>query len=291
MARKIILILILALIVPQVALAAWWNPLSWFDGWSFFKKNDSKKEILENRVKELEQKLEESSQTSQLSAPSIQSITETREPKSVEISAKRTTKQLNSIVPPPVNNTLSLEVEYKNLVIDYKKFESEVTLALDQLKPSRLSSPLQARRYEYVQGFLGELSYQVRMLRALTENQKVLSTLNSYSGKLMQLKGGYKGTLLDFEDELSAYFSAQQIETADSQEEDNYSDVDKQNKLNAINLQIANLNAKYVDDLKGCSGRGLTDVQRNACENNFTKIYTNDYNTLKAEYQQVLYSN
>jgi len=51
-------VLISVFIIPQIALAAWWNPLSWFNNWSFFKK-EKDTVALEIRIKELEQKLEE----------------------------------------------------------------------------------------------------------------------------------------------------------------------------------------------------------------------------------------
>ena len=51
--KRLISVLILTLIIPQVAFAAWWNPFSW----KVFKTTDPKTQILENRVKELEDKL------------------------------------------------------------------------------------------------------------------------------------------------------------------------------------------------------------------------------------------
>jgi hypothetical protein len=52
-----ILVLLLAIAIPQVVFASWWNPLSWFDNWSFFNRANSKTQVLENRIKELEEKL------------------------------------------------------------------------------------------------------------------------------------------------------------------------------------------------------------------------------------------
>lgn len=45
-------------LAPSVALASWWNPFSWFNGWSFQKSNQETK-ILEERIQELEAKLNE----------------------------------------------------------------------------------------------------------------------------------------------------------------------------------------------------------------------------------------
>jgi hypothetical protein len=55
--KKILSVAILALIIPQIAFAAWWNPLDWFNGWSFLHRTDTNTQALENRVAELESKL------------------------------------------------------------------------------------------------------------------------------------------------------------------------------------------------------------------------------------------
>jgi len=58
--KKYIVVGLIFLIVPQLALAAWWNPLSWFNSWLFSKPapvQEVKTQALENRVKELEQKI------------------------------------------------------------------------------------------------------------------------------------------------------------------------------------------------------------------------------------------
>lgn len=58
MKKIIIPILIVVLVTPNFALASWWNPLDWFNNWHFSNKTDDKTEILEQRIKELENKLE-----------------------------------------------------------------------------------------------------------------------------------------------------------------------------------------------------------------------------------------
>jgi hypothetical protein len=66
----------------------------------------------------------------------------------------------------------------------------------------------------------------------------------------------------------------------------------KQAELNAINLEIANLNAKYAQDIKNCSsGIGQTTSFVYACENQVTRTYNNDYNALSAKFQQIKYGN
>ena len=57
--KRLIPLFLVVFLIPQVALAAWWNPFSW----GIFKKIDPQTQVLEDRVKELEKKLEEVSAT------------------------------------------------------------------------------------------------------------------------------------------------------------------------------------------------------------------------------------
>lgn len=56
MNKYLIVLVVSALIVPQVALASWWNPLSW-SIWNIFQKTDTKTQELENHTNELQGKL------------------------------------------------------------------------------------------------------------------------------------------------------------------------------------------------------------------------------------------
>lgn len=53
MKKLLLATLVLSLIIPQVTFAAWWNPFTW----KIFNRVDTKTEVLEQRIKELEDKL------------------------------------------------------------------------------------------------------------------------------------------------------------------------------------------------------------------------------------------
>lgn len=55
-----VLLVVIILIIPQITLAAWWNPLTWFNNWGFiFNKTNNQTQILEKRIEEeLERKLD-----------------------------------------------------------------------------------------------------------------------------------------------------------------------------------------------------------------------------------------
>jgi hypothetical protein len=59
MKKTLIPLILLALIVPQIALASWWNPFSW----SIFHRTETKTEVLEKKIQELEAKLSTASPT------------------------------------------------------------------------------------------------------------------------------------------------------------------------------------------------------------------------------------
>jgi len=60
--KLVFMFLFISLILPNFALASWWNPFSWFNNWNFISRQN-KTEILEKRIQELENKLGESTST------------------------------------------------------------------------------------------------------------------------------------------------------------------------------------------------------------------------------------
>ena len=72
--KYLVLVLVVGVVIPNLVFAAWWNPLSWFNNWGFLRSSDTKTEMLENRVKELEKKLETASTTSNIEKTESNSI-------------------------------------------------------------------------------------------------------------------------------------------------------------------------------------------------------------------------
>ncbi len=70
--KKILPLLVLIIIIPQIAFAAWWNPLSWFGGWSFFHRNNNETEILNENIGK--SALNEATSTSATTTPTVESI-------------------------------------------------------------------------------------------------------------------------------------------------------------------------------------------------------------------------
>lgn len=91
--RTLILVLLLIL-VPQIVLAAWWNPFSWFNNWDFFRGTDSNTQVLEDRIQELEKKLDDVATSTAIAPstePEIKTIVEER---IVYVPTKDTTEEI-----------------------------------------------------------------------------------------------------------------------------------------------------------------------------------------------------
>jgi len=98
--RKLLFTFIIgAIIIPQFVLAAWWNPFSW----KFFKKTDTKTKILENRVKELENKLD--SVVNATTSPSTPEF-----PKIVAVATTSTKVEVKSTTKPKVVKIQTVKV-------------------------------------------------------------------------------------------------------------------------------------------------------------------------------------
>ncbi len=126
--KIVITLLIVSFIVPQVALASWWNPLSWNIWGGIFHKTDSKTQILENRVKELENKLnsQPTSTTTKTDNTKQSVITKQTEPKSENNINKPTTETTKT-----TNNTqaTTMKLSVYNSYIDsaIKAYQENIT--------------------------------------------------------------------------------------------------------------------------------------------------------------------
>ena len=65
MKKNILIIMLVIFIAPSVALASWWNPISWFNNWSFKKVPTTPQVQIntqqnsDNKINELQKQVEE----------------------------------------------------------------------------------------------------------------------------------------------------------------------------------------------------------------------------------------
>jgi len=98
--------------------AAWWNPLSWFDNWSFFKK-DVQVEVLEDKVQELEQKLEANNTATNSEQKNENESKQEAEPLQQQESSPVT----NSIAPTPTQTTAVPQTESSSQIQEVSRPE------------------------------------------------------------------------------------------------------------------------------------------------------------------------
>jgi hypothetical protein len=96
-------LILTTLIIPSVAFASWWNPISWFNGWSFSNNSDDKTQALEKRIADLENKINSNASTT---APVISTSTVTTATTSV-------TNKVTKKTTVPVDNSVNIQAQVK----------------------------------------------------------------------------------------------------------------------------------------------------------------------------------
>ena len=118
-------LIILTLLIPQVSFAAWWNPISWFSGWSFRDKNEaSKTEVLEKQINELQSKIsamESNFATSSVATTTVRSATSSSE--AIRVNTPRKIEVKVAPVLPLAQDVVSNVVPVK----DYEKIYSDIS--------------------------------------------------------------------------------------------------------------------------------------------------------------------
>lgn len=109
MKKYFLMITVIALIIPSFTLASWWNPISWFNNWTFTKEPNKGIELLENKIKELENKIENMKIASSTTQTNIATPTIL-----IDKVVPSSTPAVKSSVKPVIKNSVS---NYSNKVI------------------------------------------------------------------------------------------------------------------------------------------------------------------------------
>lgn len=220
MKKFIISAVAVALIVPQVAMAAWWNPISWF------RKQPTKTTAQESPVK-----------TATSTASEIENLQK-------RIDDLR--KQQPVVVPVTATSVIKKKTEKPVLSAD----NSETIK--DQVQ-AQVEATLKAR-----------MEQDALVAKQKADEQMRIDLANAQLAKQIADQAELN--------RIQAYQA-------------------KQEKLNAINKQIADLNAKYVVDFAKAGQSGSTVSFAEGEQRKVTNQYNIDYATLMAQYQQIQYSN
>jgi|GEM_PF-2449245 len=241
--KKFLSILVLVVLVtPQVAMAAWWNPFSW----SVFQKKETNVQQLESRIKDLEKKLEETS--------GKKSATTTSEVSSMKVD-KPVVKKAEKAVPVPV----SVEKE---------------------------AAPAAPKTFVLPNGAVVDGAGNV--VGAAPEQPTQSSVKDDkFTGENYFRENKTCAGLKDVNVNQHSFCVSYALNGASSME-------DKPSRLNAVNLKIANLNAKYAKEAASLTQANNPYVDSFSLQERkhvLYKKYSDDYNILMAEYQQIQYAN
>lgn len=114
--------LLLVFFVPNVVLAAWWNPATWFNGWKF-NKNKQSTEVLEDRIRNLEKQLQEGS----VATDAVENSSDS----DAESSSKADIKLVEPKKSPVVN--IKTEVEKSETPVTQEKTEDVKEVVISQV--------------------------------------------------------------------------------------------------------------------------------------------------------------
>lgn len=186
--KKLLTVLGVLILVPQIAMAAWWNPLSWFGGWKIFNKSQDKTQVWEERVQESEKETEDIQ---------VSEVTTTTETSTQDKSIAKPVEYKTEVAPVSSSGS-TVESQHKDLLNKFINFKSVTATDIAKTKSLDLSTVASATykdRIEYLQNFLSILDYEIRAMNLSAQN---IDTINKYKARLLDLDNDYNRSLSIF---------------------------------------------------------------------------------------------
>lgn len=256
-----------AIVVPQIALASWWNPFSWFKKQTpqltshvqtteIHNQKSTTATSTSSEIEELKKEIGELKKQQQY-PPVVQAKkNEPIKTQSVQATVqhlKTYTLANGAIV--DINGNIIQAAPQK---IETQPKEDDKTIGINYFNLKKTCIGLSDSQYSYC------VSY----------------ALNSEVQTSQQIQTSV---------------AQAQVQQATQQQTAQQALQAKQEKLNAVNKKIADLNAKYLEDLKAintsAAGRGITSAGLAPQISALNRQYDLDYAALQVEYQQIQYSN
>lgn len=254
--KRLMPLLLIAILLPEVALAAWWNPFSWFDNWSFIRE-DSEKAALEERVEELEERLEKTEST-QVASTSEDIV----EKESSDTAVPKPTPTLKSITPtqtPIVNvdKTPSLD----ELIKKYTDFRDYVSSEQSGLTKN---SPLYSEKnyYSYLEDLLNRINADLGYLRTIKSWRQLPENIEqTYLSKFNKLETEYKSKVATYAVEREQ--NLVELKVANQRAEEEAAEQALQ-YIQDIKVKIAEMDQlrTQIDTLAGSSLMGILNAYR-----------------------------
>lgn len=172
--KRLLPILVVALLIPQFALAAWWNPFSW-NVWRIFDRSNNETQVLEERVKELERKLEETSSSTLSTTDSNEEsgVTEKQASTPTKVPIKQTDSQKNVVSPTKIQGgPVNVVYTYSDLIKKYSEFRS---IVINELSGTEENSPIESE--------MDRFAYLKQLEKSLNADLGYLSQISNLSPK------------------------------------------------------------------------------------------------------------
>jgi multidrug efflux pump subunit AcrA (membrane-fusion protein) len=239
MKKYLISLLLIVFILPSVAFASWYNPFSWFNGWTFHKTEVAPQSPVETqktpeeKINDLQKQLDDLKK---------------QQPVSTSTTTTPAVKKIKKAVP-VIDNSAIIQAQ-----ID-------------------------------------------ATLKAKTDQDALIAKQKADAQAQIDAQKADAQAHLDAEAKQQAQLKIQQAQDAQAQiDAQNQAQREalqaKQSQLDAVNLKIATLNAKYAKDVSDArSNTGMTLEQSDNVVRYLNSQYTIAYDALQAQWQQIKYSN
>jgi len=290
-------IIVLAFVIPQVAFAAWWNPISWFNGWSFFHRTDIQTQVLENRVKELEKRLENASTSVAVATTTTEQSQTTKRPAQTTPVANVGAKNTIPVVDAPVVKQ-STPAQPTQPAKDYEKLYAElrgkygdmrditVYNAIIPLEELSSRTAIQKEYLAYLRDFDTSLNSDLNALvKLINMKPKPADTIDYYVSRFASLSSDFTAEKSRYQTNLAEEIAASQS-SATSQAQ-----IAKEENLRKVNMKLAELRG-YMNEMSNAEIAKsmlskITDLDGNNLFTAETTPYYNPY--FSGQYMQAVF--
>lgn len=242
--KKILILLVVGFIIPQVTFAAWWNPFTW----SIFKDKEDKTLILENRIQELEKRLEKTASSSP--AVTVATTTTPSVSKGSKIVPKAVDKVIkSSIITEPI---VSYDDRYNELLAKYVSFRDKTFNAeFTAIQNISNQNDIQREYEKYLSGVRSVLKADTeKILSFFKVVPKTKALVETYESKFELIVQEYETKKNAYSVNLGKAIEVDRKNTEAAQllEKENYvNDIKvKIAEINLIHSQLATFKATYT---------------------------------------------
>lgn len=201
--KILVFILLLAITIPQVASAAWWNPFSWKVFERIFTPKvevfEAEKEVVKGSMEDIATTTEES-EIEKLRAEieelkNQKNIDPIQKPKASSVPKTTTETTKSTTISPVVVPTISVNYEekYKKLLADYVTFRDNLALSIQNMQEIFNPLEVESNHLKYLQSILPGVKTDVsEILKIFNSSPKSPVTVDLYATKFVSVNQDYQ---------------------------------------------------------------------------------------------------